>query len=420
MELDDKFLEKYKPLLVEFFKEIENVNAENLPIPFIPYFGSGYETTLFKIAFVGWETRDSINLSNFISEFNKDPEDTCYWFRETLENNNFEFLDGGYMNNTGRDFWGFILQFLSIFYGIEDWKELKRKKFPAILKSFVWGNLDSIERFEAKKNRSATREDYDKVKQASKTLDRFDILLDVFRPNIVVILCKKIDEKKLFSNISKYLGPEEIEENLLKYYYVEDTNTHIYCTHHPISLSFKGINFNDFIFRIIRDMNNKNIINEFPGIEMLNKYNKRPVLFNKLKRELCEGALKLNLSAKDDNWGIGKESYLSFYLPDSKYETLICFGFENLHKEFSVGVYLEKQNFPSYMSLKTQIGDKLSCVIGEDSNLTNWAYLHYYKNNLKDWDKNEKIWNEIENGIIFNNLIKIVETIKMELSTIEL
>lgn len=44
-------------------------------------------------------------------------------------------------------FWDFNFKFLMNFYNIDDWKIVKRGETKDILKSFAWGNINSMERY---------------------------------------------------------------------------------------------------------------------------------------------------------------------------------------------------------------------------------------------------------------------------------
>ncbi|MBL0200350.1 MAG: hypothetical protein IPP81_09270 [Chitinophagaceae bacterium] len=420
--LDEIFIQTYQPLLEKFILDLKEVNTKSLPIPFLPYYGTGYENSFYKIAFVGMETRDSTGLQEYLHEQEKQSEEVFYWFREDLDEP-FYFMDKGYtyMNNSGLDFWGFILKFLAKFYGIDDWKELKNKthfNHAEILKSFIWGNVSSIERYEVGDRGDAKKEDYNAVKLASKIFDQFNILLNVFKPNIVILLNWDAPEEWLLTGISKYSGPLKIEEKSLWYYYFQDTDTHLYWTHHPRSLAFK-IDFNDFIYKIRQDIVNRNVFKGFPGKELLEKYNERFVLFETLKNQLRVAANKMSINTMDEDWGNGHESYFYFYLPKSKHGTSICFGFEKGFRDFSVGVDVHNKG-NNYPKLKEEISFRLSPIIGQDKNFPNWAYLHYYSDDLKNWSNNANIWEGVSNNQTSTRLIKIINCIMIELSKIEL
>ena len=137
--LDVIFLNTYKPLLDKFMSNITSVKKEFLPVPFLPYYGVGFEKSPYKIAFVGWETRDSDNLIDFVNAYNSQSDEVYYWFREHLERP-FYFLDSEYkyLNNSGRDFWGFVLQFFVPILWYR-WEKIKRKIISRNFRKFCLG-----------------------------------------------------------------------------------------------------------------------------------------------------------------------------------------------------------------------------------------------------------------------------------------
>lgn len=267
-KLDEKYRNIYRPLIAKFMNDIETVNPTDLPVPFLPFYGENYEQTPYKIAFVGWETRDSVSLDKYISRYKEgsEKEEVYYWFNEDLYYP-FYFIDYKYMNNTGRDFWGFIFQFLAKFYGISDWKELKTKKHLIPLQSFAWGNVDSIERWEVAKRPNANIEDYRIVKHTSKIFDEFNLLVKTLEPKIVLLLRWNASEKWLLKDVKEY---ERVKLNeYLWYYNLRETNTHIYWSPHPGYLARMRVNFNDFILQILTHIHINKIIEDFPGESFL-------------------------------------------------------------------------------------------------------------------------------------------------------
>lgn len=52
-----RYIDTYKPLVIDFVKTIRLVNYDKMPEPFLPVHGQLYETAPTRIAFVGMETR---------------------------------------------------------------------------------------------------------------------------------------------------------------------------------------------------------------------------------------------------------------------------------------------------------------------------------------------------------------------------
>ncbi len=263
MTIKEKFIETYTPLLTKFIQETESVNKETLPEPHLPVYGEDYENCDYKIAFVGWETRDCGSLKQFIDMGINNA--LQYWDEDFNEKNNFKFASD-FHNHTGNDFWGFIFRFLSSFYGISEWQQVKDKKYPEILKSFVWSNMSSIERFEVAGRNNDCYKDYQIVKDASLTFDNARYLLDVFKPNIVVILRWQDDESWLIKNVDSTSGVRITDH--LDYFFVEKTNTHIFWTAHPRWLSTQS-RIDEIIITILKFIKEKNVFISFPGEHLL-------------------------------------------------------------------------------------------------------------------------------------------------------
>ena len=254
----------YEPLLRQFIEEIKDVDKENLPIPFIPVFGEKYEKAEYRIAFVGWETRNNSDLSKFIQLAEEKPDEALNYFSEVLDIED-EYNLTNYGNNFGTGFWNFVMKFLALFHGINDWEEIKNQKHPDILQSFVWGNLDSIERYEVSaKARGGRLEEWKKVKKASLIFDKASHILNVFKPKILIILMWRDDDKWLTEGmeIGKDFEEKTILEDELEYYYINYTDTHVYWTKHP-----RGMNNNlDFYINLImRHIINIKIFFELPN-----------------------------------------------------------------------------------------------------------------------------------------------------------
>ena len=396
--LSEEYLSIYKPLLDQFIKDINGINPHQLPAPFLPFFGKKYEETNYKIAFVGWETRDSVSLPEFLQKFKDNSDQVYYWFNEDLEYP-FYFIDYKYINNPGNNFWGFIFRFLAKFYGLTNWKELKQKSHPEILESFVWGNVDSLERFEASDRHNANLNDYHKVKKASKIFDKSLFIYKTFRPKILVLLYGSVSERWLIENVEKFYGPEKIDpdSNLIDYYYIQDYDTHVYWTYHPIQLIGKT----DYVVsRIVLDIFDRRIFASFPG-------EKRIILLNDLKRQLETKAEEYGLEVIEKSWGNGGESYFSFSIPSSRNNAIISLCFDKGYDDFSIGVYLKGENYTD--ECKHKLSEKLTLLIGNDIKYPNWAYLHYFHDDWKNWSLNEKIWRSIPTKEVCNILFDYIQ-----------
>ena len=259
-KVSSDFIKVYEPLVKRFIEEIKDVNKENLPEPFIPVFGTNYESSPFKIAFVGWETRNNSSLRDFYDVTKNNPLEALNRFYEIIDLEE-EFNLTNYANNFGNGFWNFVFKFLGKFYK-EDWKEIKRKKHPEILKSFAWGNLDSIERYEVTANgEGGNFGEWEKVKRASNIFDKAEVFIEALKPKVIIVLHWQEDD--FWIKGIKNVEHEIIVGDYLEYYHLKDTDTYIYWTRHPRGLSVDDID--EYISKIFISINEKNIYPKYPG-----------------------------------------------------------------------------------------------------------------------------------------------------------
>ena len=248
-----RLIEGFKKDINDFVDEIKDVDATNLPEPFLPIHGADYGLVAPKIMFMGWETRNYRNLLTWANSAKEDIEDVIFWQEEFL---NHEFLK--WRTNFGSDFWSFNLKILAKLHNIEDWRDLYRnpQKYERILSSFVWANTDSVERYEVTaKGLGCKLEEYNKVKNASRRFDNMERLLDIFEPEIVIIEHWELDEPWIHRNI-KYSAEEVLDENLW-YYEVEKTRCKIFWMPHPRGHNSKGVDTELILDKIYSKILNK-------------------------------------------------------------------------------------------------------------------------------------------------------------------
>jgi hypothetical protein len=236
-----RFLETYAPLATQFVESIAEVKYNNIPQPFLPVCGNLYDRSEDKIAFIGMETRGWGNTTDFVEAFHRDPEGTLLTGFD--EFNELEFCDWG--NNFGTGFWDFNFKFLAHFHN-KDWKAFKYGEEEDLLRSFVWGNTNAIERYEVTaQKRGVEHTDWMAVKKASQVFDTAAHLLDIFEPRIAVILNWAASEQWLTSELNCKFQREEIDDHFW-YYFFPSTRTHVFWTAHPMWLC-KNRDFDDYI-----------------------------------------------------------------------------------------------------------------------------------------------------------------------------
>lgn len=240
-QTQDRYLETYKPLVAQFMGSIAEVKYNNIPQPFLPVCGSLYEESKSKIAFIGMETRGWGNTTDFVKAFTKDPDGTL--LTEFDEFNELEFCDWG--NNFGTGFWDFNFKFLANFYN-KDWKDLKHGEEEDLLRSFVWGNTNAIERYKVTAlKKDVQHADWQTVKNAGQVFDKGKHLLDIFEPRIAVILNWSTSEQWLTSGLHHKFEKQEIDDHFW-YYYLPSTRTQVIWTAHPMWLC-KNREFDNYI-----------------------------------------------------------------------------------------------------------------------------------------------------------------------------
>jgi hypothetical protein len=254
---ESKFIEMYTPLLNLFITKINGVNLAKIPEPHLPVIGKEYTNAADKILFMGWETRGSKGLNEFIETAQKNPNDALFWWKDDFDSLDFVY----WRSNFSRDFWSFNLKFLAKFYEIPDWKDLYKDpfSFEVILSSFAWANANSIERYEVTaKNNGVLYDDWKKVVDASDIFDNPQLIFKTLQPKVVVLMHWDQDEKKLLDGL-------EIEEQskpfpeYLWYYKIKNPDMHLFWTKHPLRLHFEGVNFDEVIDKIISIYKEKNV-----------------------------------------------------------------------------------------------------------------------------------------------------------------
>lgn len=189
--------------------------------------------------------------------------------------NDLEYI--GWKRNDHATFWGFVLKFLAKFYNA-DLSDLVDKKYPNILKSFIWANANSVERFEVSAaNKGAEFAAWQKVKKASLKLDDINHIINVANPQVIFIVYKDAKEDFFLNdstltsafgldnnNRKKYLRIDDLEYRY-SFYYRRDSNTHIFHLPHPRYMGiYSGIGIDKYIESIISKIQQYHIFESLP------------------------------------------------------------------------------------------------------------------------------------------------------------
>lgn len=268
--LNDRRIAEYQTYISKFINDIQGVDPTGIPEPHIPVFGETYEKCKYKMVFCGMETYGWGELQNFIQN---NPDELVTASDYTI--NKLEYLK--WRKNDHATFWGFILKFLTAFYKVDFNDLVNHRKYPELLKSFIWANANSIERYEVTAcEKGADESSWLKVKEASKNLDNLNHIINVAKPHLVFILYKgaskdfflketrlsdaygiNIDDKK------NYLRLEDKELGY-SYYYRRDSDTHIFHMPHPRYFGVK-YGFEKYISSILEKIQLYHIWPELPS-----------------------------------------------------------------------------------------------------------------------------------------------------------
>ena len=412
-----KYEDYYKPLWEEFFSKIKEVDVENCPEPHLPVYGENYSNSNFKIVFVGIDAAGSCNMAKFNSE------DGYY---KIIQEWKEEFDDLGYCYWAWKwNFWRFIFQFLGKFYdlSIEELKKFESEKAQNILKSFVWANTLSIERFHVTaKGKNVKYDNWEKVKNASAVFDKADNIIDTFKPNIIVLLnWTNVPDGWLPDEIGE---PEKDDTIPLWYYYLKKSDTHLYWTKHPRSLTHIG--FDVIIYKILQSIRTKKVFQSFPGqirFELIEK-------FRGLMEEIANDLrMKIVIEKTDESSGnqfidgidyqfVAEDLYnplvgLYFY-PQNWNEYRI--GFSNGLNDFYYGICRQDWNKGMPM-LEIQKLTPTLAILNEDPN-DMWPRGKYFE--YRNWDNNRDVWNEIQDGRMKVRITEIIKGICADLNGIQL
>ena len=250
-ELIDRFSLHYEGMIGEFAQKVKDLKYAGMPEPHIPIIGSKYCACKFKIAFFGIETNTWGNMKDFLQVALSNPKAAA-----TLHFNEIEDMTClEWINNPHSSFWDFICQFLAEFYHV-DVKDVLEGKHPDLIHSFIWGNTNSIEKYDLQaKDNGVEPVVYDSIKKASLVFDDSNHVIDIAIPKVVIVLNWK-EEHDWFYNYYK------VNDHLF-YYYKRSTQTHIFQTHHPRSIYIR-YGFKSIINELLEQFKLCNIWKDLP------------------------------------------------------------------------------------------------------------------------------------------------------------
>ncbi|MCR4566101.1 MAG: hypothetical protein K5651_08440 [Bacteroidales bacterium] len=265
--LQGRRVAEYEELIKQFIQKVKDLDLNGIEEPHLPVVGANYEKCRYKFAFCGMETKGWGPLSEFVK---KNPVDLVSYADYTL--NDLEYLR--WPANFHATFWGFVLRFLSKFYDVP-FQELKDGKHPEILSSFVWANANSIERYETSaQGQGASHENWQKVKQSSRSFDNLNHVINFAQPKVVFILSSRTDKEYFLEPLAEFGLKVNDKSNYMDftnpspqygYYYRRDTNTHIFSLPHPTYMgAYSGKSIDDYVESLIKNIQMFNIWEQLP------------------------------------------------------------------------------------------------------------------------------------------------------------
>ena len=188
--LNDQFQTCYSPRIAAFAAEVAGVDATGMPEPHLPFYGINYEQATPRLVVVGRDTKYWHSMGDFLQTATSDPATALK--RHRVDFNEFKFTTWNYQ--FGRTFWATLLKLLAGFHSIEDWKALRRREHPDVLRSFVWAQTNSVEHFDSTpQEQGVDQQNWAKFKAAAERhFDSLSLLLDTFQPQVTVLLSRDV------------------------------------------------------------------------------------------------------------------------------------------------------------------------------------------------------------------------------------
>ena len=266
--LKERLMEQYAPLVEQFVKEIGELDVKGIPAPHIPIMGEDYVSAKYRMAFIGMETYGWEDMNVFLDAAKKYSGDAVFLMESTI--NDLEHL--GWANNYHASFWGFVFKFIAKFYKVSFDDLVQKKAYPELLRSFVWGNTNSIERYHVTAESNAVNhETWEKVKKASICFDSINNIVKSVNPKLFFVLNSSVDKDYIQSDdaVRKLGIPVENKKDVMRltvdearkivYYYLRDDDVHIISMPHPTWMGlYSGFGIDsyvDIVIDLIREYN---------------------------------------------------------------------------------------------------------------------------------------------------------------------
>lgn len=250
MKISETFENVYRPIVDSFITSLLSRPATDyvgIPHLFLPAWGKNYHHALIRIAIIGKETRSWLpNLDQFLLDYQKEKYD---FSKDREEFQHFDFTDASWMGGkpTRASFWGFWMNVLAKTYGIDNWEEIKERKYNILIDSFLWGNANSIATSTATEV-NAEAPGYWFAKKKSTVFDSVELIRRVFSPHVIILVCAS-------SEMQHYLGDGfnllEWKNNRVAVFRKEDLL--VFYAPHPNNQRFH-LGGSDVYAKIMRDL----------------------------------------------------------------------------------------------------------------------------------------------------------------------
>ena len=229
--MKDNYLAYYKPLVQKFCRELDGQDLEGLdhmPQPFLPLFGTGYETSSLRLLIMGQDTKGWGQCNRFIAQEMENPGVEIIGIFEEIENRNFT----RWGRNT-HSFWGFAMALLAGLHGVPNWNALKYGEHKDILGSFAWANANAVELWGSllKHTHGVPWKTWQVVRNAGAHFNRLSHILNTMSPDVVLITCKTFNKAELFFDLD--WQESDISTEGVRHYRLNGHDVDILHTYHP-------------------------------------------------------------------------------------------------------------------------------------------------------------------------------------------
>ena len=194
--MKQRYLCHYKALVQAFCKDLNCLQLdgiENLPQPFLPLFGDGYEESSLRLVVIGQDTRKWGNMKCFIENELRCPGHEIRKAFEVMGNRSF--ADWGDRTNS---FWGFTMALFARIHGRSDWTILKRDdshETISVLDSIAWANANAVLLWPSLRKyvtRKVPKKTWKEARRVGTRFNRLEHILTTLEPHVVLVLCKKL------------------------------------------------------------------------------------------------------------------------------------------------------------------------------------------------------------------------------------